>query len=436
MSVCPCSLAPSILAITTIPTVKLHLAWLPAILSACLWSCQPAIAAAGTTEATENTLVTDTLAADYEAALGALERGDDRVAAAHLWRLLEANPAHAGAWLDLGILYCENGMASSARQIFSLIEKRFEPSPAIRELIKHYRDSNCLPSNLTGRSQWTLGVSFGHDSNANLGVDQRSVTLFFGGIPTILDLTPSSRPRSDLGLSLHLGWQMAVKDDWLISASLSQRQYVNEHDYDQLRMRGEISRHRADTNSFDTFGFSYLRLDGRDYMRSLNARTRRPLTPESPWFLDASLSLQQYPAQRNYDSALSEARLGYRWRFLQGVFLQATAGAMFDLARHDRPGGNRRGPVAQLDFRALPASGWRIDGGLRWQQLDESKVYSPLFGAVKRRQRMDYAWLELNRRMAPQLRCSLSGQLLHSRNRLKLFDFSQRQLWLGCERSF
>lgn len=374
------------------------------------------------------------IAADYEAALQALKRGDDREAAARLWRLLEANPAHAGAWLDLGILYCENGLAGAARQIFTLIEQRFAPSPAIRELIERYHKSGCVPPSLAARSRWTLGVSLGRDSNANLGTDQRAVTLFFDGNPVTLDLAPPSRAHSDNWRGLQLGWQAAVDSEWTAGAAISHRQYTTEHAYDQTRLQGELSRRLGDR--LDTFWFNNLWLGGHDYLRSLGARTRQALAPESPWLFDASVGVQQYPAQRAYDSAQGEAKLGYSWRFNSALRVNAWAGAQLDHPLNERHGGARRGPVLQVEGQFIPAPGWRLDSGLRFQNLSDRKTYSPLFGAVVREQSLAYGWFSLTRHVAPQTRCSLAGQALKSSDRIALFDFAQNQLWLGCERDF
>lgn len=372
---------------------------------------------------------------DYEEALLALNRGDDREAAERLWRLLETNPAHAGAWLDLGILYCENGLSEAARQIFSLIEQRFAPSPAIRELIGRYRNTGCVPPSLVARSRWTLGASLGRDSNANLGTDQSAVTLFFDGSPTTLDLAPQSRAKGDNWQGINLGWQAALDRQWTAGASLSHRQYGKQHAYNQTRLQGELGRRLDDRQ--DTLWFSNLWLGGHDHLRSLGARTRQLIgAAESPWQFDASLALQQYPAQRSYDSAQTEAKLGYGWRFDSALRFNAWAGMQLDSPLNNRPGGTRLGPVLQLEGQFIPAPGWHLDGGLRFQALADRKRYSPLFDNARREQGLAYGWFSLARLVAPQTRCSLAGQTLKSSDRIALFDYAQTQLWLGCERDF
>src|SRR6185437_15823876 len=52
-----------------------------------------------------------------------------------LTRLIEHEPQHAGAWLDLAIIQCELGRAAEAERLFTIIEARFSPPPGIEEVI-------------------------------------------------------------------------------------------------------------------------------------------------------------------------------------------------------------------------------------------------------------------------------------------------------------
>ncbi|MFZ9735372.1 MAG: hypothetical protein ACO3B4_10060, partial [Burkholderiaceae bacterium] len=117
-------------------------------------------------------------------------------------------PLHAGARLDLALVYCELGNALEAEAIFQALETEFDLPSGISQVITLQREGGCAgPTDLArpeaGRF-WAEAFA-GYSSNANLATRQERVV--FGPqapIPS-LDLAPQSRQRSDRFLGMNAG---------------------------------------------------------------------------------------------------------------------------------------------------------------------------------------------------------------------------------------
>lgn len=109
-----------------------------ALLAALAWpACALAQADAAAPDADEPGAPTlgATQQALYQEALQALAEGRRTDASRALRRLIEQEPRHAGAWLDLALIQCGLGNAEEAERMFATVETRFDPSREILELI-------------------------------------------------------------------------------------------------------------------------------------------------------------------------------------------------------------------------------------------------------------------------------------------------------------
>ena len=71
----------------------------------------------------------------YQEALQSLAEGRKQDASEALARLIDKEPLHAGAWLDLALIQCSLGHGDEAERLFANIETRFSPSLDVLELI-------------------------------------------------------------------------------------------------------------------------------------------------------------------------------------------------------------------------------------------------------------------------------------------------------------
>lgn len=343
----------------------------------------------------------------YEQAVDSLRDGRPREAAALLEALVRRMPAHAGAWLDLGIAYCDLGRAREAEQVFSHIEASFSPGPAIREVIALYRASGCTPRALgAAPAQWELRAGAGYASNVNQGVNDLTVQYGPAGQSVPLQLSADFRPRGAAFASADAFHRRPLDDSgrWRWDTGVRLRGHAGMSANDTaLAFTGVSRQWRLDGWRGDAqAGLSQLWLGGQSYQQGVGAGGSAWHPVASGWAagLEFDVFAYRYPSLPLYDSLQGSGQLRLR-RFGAGWQLTADLGWTRDLA-HERPGGHRGGPTAGLRWQALLQEGLGIDLLWLWRRLDDSGPYNPLLweGAV-RSQRQRIARFSVERRFGP-----------------------------------
>ena len=134
----------------------------------------------------------------YQDALRAVSERRVKDAKAILSQLIEIEPQHAGAWLDLAIIQCELGNANEAETLFDTIVKKFSPAPAILEVIAKHREQGCqLNRNEQINSHLSVLLDRGFDSNVNQGASNPNFSLGSGATQITLPLLPEYLPKKD-----------------------------------------------------------------------------------------------------------------------------------------------------------------------------------------------------------------------------------------------
>ena len=131
----------------------------------------------------------------YREAMLAITEGRLGDAERLLAELIAVEPDHAGAWLDLAILYCAAGNGAEAEHLFSEIERRYVPPPPILEVIAHQRKLGC--AGWTAKNNARIRLGRGYESNVNQGARSPNFSIGSGGSQIDLVLLPEFRPRGD-----------------------------------------------------------------------------------------------------------------------------------------------------------------------------------------------------------------------------------------------
>lgn len=372
----------------------------------------------------------------YDQALDALREGRAGDAVPLLEGLVRRMPAHAGAWLDLGIALCDLGRARDAEQVFRHIEARFDPGPAIREVIGLYRRSGCAPRALgAARPAWEFRVGGGYTSNVNQGISDLTVEYGPAGQSVPLQLSDDFRPHGAGFGSLDVFHRRPLDEDgdWQWDTGLRLRRHTRLPEYDTALLFTGVNRRwsAAGWRGDLQLGLSQLWLGSRSYQQGLGlgAAAWRPLAPGWAGGLELDAFTYRYPSLRRYDNEQWSGQLRLR-RFGAGWQLTAGLGWLQDLA-DDRPGGNRSGPLASLRWQALPMEGLSLDFALAWRRLDDSGPYNPLLwaGAV-RSQRQWTAQLAAEYRLAPRDALRMELNRVDTRDTLPIFAWSGTSLGL------
>jgi hypothetical protein len=313
-------------------------------------------------------------AVDYAAAVLAFER------------VVLMQPANAGAWLDLAIATYRIGERARAMAYFDYIEKEMQPPPVISNVIAGFRGSM---NDVDRQSPWTVQAEalVGRDTNANSGLRVNSLRLTFESERLTLDLDPSVRARSDQFFQAGASGTYRTRTDpgqIELQAGARVRRFADEHDFSTLalQMSGTLSR-PSQWGDFTTGAQAeHFTLGGRSVLQSGRVLARFEQsrgtcrTGES-----AELESRRYTGNALLDGNLMWGQGGIACdSAIGGLPMQFTLiGRLgFDLAVHDRAGGNTRHAevLGQANFPVAQRAKMRLSLGLA-KSIDSSG-YSPL----------------------------------------------------------
>lgn len=368
----------------------------------------------------------------YLSALRALADGRPDEAAELLARLIEREPRHAGAWLDLAISKCELGQAAEAERLFQLTERQFNPPPAIIEVIARHRATGC-PGLGARPASWSFSLGRGHDSNANQGPSDSSFDTTIGTV----GLAPEYQPQSDNYAALAADYYRPLdRQGALAMVQLRSRAYDRVHGQNNTTLQAALERpwQWGNWRSVGTGSVGAVRLNDALYQRQAQLQLR--LTPPLPLpehydlALSASLSHVQYPTRVQYDANTLElgGALNYRGAHTQG---QLALGALDDHGRAARPGGDRQGwYVSTLWYRQLDGN-LNLEFSLNHQDWRSERAYLPGLVDQVRRQNTDSARVALLYPVRPHQQVLLEWRATRNRENISLLQYNSRAFQLS-----
>ena len=385
-----------------------------------------------------NTLVTDQAAA-Y------IVSGNYSAATEILRKLEAAPPANAGAWLDLGLLYCEAGLAEDAERIFQLLQERFAPPPAIGQLIAHFRALGCVAPSQPKTFKLSVGGVAGSSSNINSGPSSAIVRLADSAPGRELILLPSSLPRSDqfVGADVMAERSLQALPGAYLTAAARARAYLRETDfsYNQLSFgaghRGTNSRNA--NQSWDVMAdVSQLWIGGQQYESAANLQASGWLGLGAiggmpvRWGAEALLNKLHYSSNSSFDSQNTELRIKGQLQLRRDTLLTLLAGLVQDKSTAGRFGGDRNGHMLGMGLETALTEQHRFTLSIQRYSLQETEAYNQLlFGdtirqpvtsiisaryqfQINRRQNIYLQWVDYSRT-----------------DKIELFTMKSQQLMLG-----
>lgn len=373
----------------------------------------------------------------YEQAMELISEGRYGEANAVLRRLVDAEPEHAGAWLDIAILQCSIGNADDAETLFTAIETRFSPPPAIREVIAQQRARGCRRELPEAYARVRIGR--GYDDNVNQGARNLNFSIGSGNSLINLVLTPDFAPKADHFTGLTTDYvQPLTPGGTLGFVQFQSRRYDNYSTYDlgSLVAGVEVPWRKGDWQWRGNFAFGALTLGGGLYQRQ--GQVQLQLTP--PQALPAGWEASgvagwtriEYPTLTSFDSQVWDARglLTYR---SADAYAQGSLGYAYDHGTQTRPGGDRQGLVASLTARRRLAG--EVLGELGWNQQNWNgeRMYSPGLIDVAREQRTRLLRAALIVPLCKQQALHLEYRNVRNRENISLFEYREQMLQLSWQ---
>jgi len=326
----------------------------------------------------------------YRDAMLAITEGRLDDAQSALSALVVLEPHHAGAWLDLAMVYCSVGNGPEAERLFTQIETRFAPPTPILEVIARQRRVGCGGARVAHRVGMRL--SRGFESNVNQGASNPNFSIGSGAGQIDLALRPEYQPRSDqfssvfaeFGRDLSAGGASGL-------LQLQSRAYDHLSAFNTSSLFASVEQPwlMADWGLRAICSAGWVTLDGRVYLQQqqlqLEVLPSLDLPAHWQWGVTGNWGAVHYPTLVGFDAQWRELRAALNYRKGE-TWLQASLGVVQDLQMGQRPGGDRSGSLASLQGqfeagnRMLFEAGWQLQ---RWQAAD---LYFPGLIDVRRAQ--------------------------------------------------
>ncbi len=371
----------------------------------------------------------------YLDALQSIADGRDDDASETLRRLIKMEPQHAGAWLDLALTQCELGHAKEAERLFQEIIDRFSPPPVLLEMIARRRAQGC--SKWRPKSQFSVALGRGTDSNLNQGANNPTFSIGSGDYRVDLQLLPEYLPQHDQYTVLSSGYSRSISTNGaaaFLHFQAQQNDTLSRYDTTSLIGGMDLPWRWRSWDMRSTGSLALLSLGGQLYQTQSQAQMQmlHALGGRMQFGLAATVAHAAYKILPDFNSNTWEARslLSYRNKRLQ---TQASVSYLADDALADRPGGDRQGWLARLNLRASLSQ--RFFGDLGWtrQYWQSDKPYSPGVIDQIRQQHLQIWHGALNYRLGPRQSLILELRAVKNAENISLFEYDDRQIKLSWQ---
>lgn len=376
----------------------------------------------------------------------ALKSGDYHAAATAFERVVIMQPDNAGAWLDLAIATTETGNNVSAIGYFDHIETQFDPPPALRAVIAHYRAGIAARTKIASPWQFNVLAFAGVDSNANSGLQNSAIPLTLGAERVELVLDPAFQARRDnfaqLGVDARYRRQFSGNLFELVMGA-RQRSYTHEHAFSTLDLNLSTGLHRptylGDTSIW--LHLEHLALGGNALLRNVHAvaQVERPyagcrlgVSAETEW--------RRYINLKMLDANVVWGQLGFAcdWNLAQVITQTTLIGRIgLDSPIGNRPGGETRRAEVIAQIGAPLAWGARAELSMTLAAAQDADGYSALLeqNAARRLERRNVRFL-MTVPLSPSSEFMLTAEDNRFVSNLALFQQSGKSLSVGLRQRF
>jgi hypothetical protein len=373
----------------------------------------------------------------YEDALQSLAEGRKNDASETLMRLVKEEPEHAGAWLEVALIQCGLGHTEEAERLFATVETRFNPPPGILDIIAEARKQGCSRWKPATVTSFTLGR--GIDQNVNQGASNPSYIVERDGGQIELPLAADFLPKQDQYTVLSAEYLRDLTPNGSLGfAQFQGRRYDHLRQYDSASLfMGVETPYRFGGWTLRTTGmFGMISLGGQYYQRQLQlqARVGPPLVlPYSTQFnVLAGVTHTQYLTLTNFDSNAYELR-GQLTRRTDKLYTSASLSYLDDRARAERPGGGRKGWLANLVARR--PLGNALTGELAYtrQAWNSDSAYSPGLIDQLRAQETHVLRGTMVYQLKKNQALQLEARLVRNNENISIFQYNNKQLQLSWQ---
>ncbi|RFP11902.1 bacterial transcriptional activator domain-containing protein [Duganella sp. BJB475] len=371
----------------------------------------------------------------YRQALQSIAEGRNTDASETLRRVIEGEPLHAGAWLDLALIQCALGHEDEAERMFEIIRSRFNPSPGIVQLITEARSAGC--AHWRPHAQTAFSVGRGIDQNVNQGASSGGYSVT--GVPVEVPLTEDFHPKHDQYTVLTADYVSDITSN----GTTGYAQFQSRR-YDRLGLYNSSSLF-AGVDTPWRFGrwtlhgsasLGLITLGHQLYQRQSQVQARigppLPLPGSMQFSLTTSLTHVTYLTLSNFDSNTAELRGQFNYR-LDDDSASASLARLSDRGGSARPGGNREGWLLNAQWRRRLFGETSGELGYTHQTWKSSSAYSPGFLDQVRDQTTQVLRASINYPLSNTQSLQLEARQVRNKENISIFQYNDRQLQLSWQ---
>lgn len=373
----------------------------------------------------------------YQDALQSIAEGRRNDASEELRRLIDKEPLHAGAWLDLAMTQCALGHGDEAERLFDVIETRFKPSDAMLQVIAETREAGC--AQWRPQTSWSLTTGRGVDQNVNQGASTSTYTLDSDSGPVEYALSSDFLPHHDQYTMLAGDYTRELTANGTVGfAQFLGRRNDHLHQYDSASLFGGVDTpwRFGKWTLHATGSLGTITLGNHDYQHQYQLQARigppLPLPVGAQFTLLAGATHNDFKTLENFDSNTYELRgiLNYR---KEGLSASASIGRLDDRASSLRPGGSRDGWYGNLMARRALRGPVTGELGYTIQTWQGELPYSPGIIDTVRRQVTQSLRAALTWRLSDTQSLQLEGRAVRNREDISIFQYNNHQLQLSWQ---
>jgi hypothetical protein len=373
----------------------------------------------------------------YQQALQSIAEGRKNDASETLNRVVEQEPLHAGAWLDLALIQCALGHADAAERMFSSIIERFAPPPGILEMIADARRNGC--ARWRPHSQASLSFGRGIDQNVNQGSSSNTYSTTLTGVAVELPLSEDFLPKHDQYSVLSADYISDLTPNGSIGyVQLQSRRYdtLGQYNTSSLFFGVDTPWRYGNWTLHGSATAGLVTLDHQLYQRQTQLQARvgppLPLPAKLQFSVAASLTHVDFVTLHNFDANTAELRGQFNYRLKDGSALASMAW-LNDRATGERPGGNRHGWLATLQWRQQLWGGATGEVGYTRQLWRSASDYSPGFINVVRDQLTQVLRASVSYPLTASQSLQLEARQVRNKENISIFQYNDRQLQLSWQ---
>mgnify|MGYP000327155016 FL=1 len=371
----------------------------------------------------------------YEDALQSLAEGRKNDASATLLRVIEKEPLHAGAYLEVALIQCSLGHSDEAARLFAIIETRFNPPQGILDLIAQARETGCDRWHAISASSFVFGR--GIDQNVNQGASKPSYIIDRDGGQIELPLLPDFLPRHDQYTMLAAEYMREVTPNGTIGFIQYQgrrNDTLRQYDSASLYMGVESPYRFGKWTLRTTAMLGLTGLGGHFYQRQLQLQARigppLPLPNSLQFNLMGGITRTEYLSLTNFDSNTFELRGQFSYR-KDDLYASASVGLLDDRASATRPGGSRDGVAFNLLARRKLRGDMTGELGYTRQGWSGELPYAPGLINQVRKQATHVLRGTLVYPIKKNQSLQLEARAVNNKEGISLFQYNNRLLQLS-----